>query len=1092
MKPLARLPRMTAIAALLCASSALAQSPLPNNLVLPPLNQDNSRSPQSSTLDQARFGAALAQVSSIEIKADRDGVPANGRDSIRLSIRVLDRAGNLVIGDVPLLLQATRGRFISAEGGDSFAPGIDREFALAGDQLLARNGELKVRLQAPGEPGDVTVRASAGTRQATLQLSFVADLREMIAVGLIEGIINFSRFSGDRGNAILAARPSDGFEREIRNLSRDFDNGRGAVGARTAFFLKGRIKGETLLTAAYDSDKDVRDRLFRDIRPDEFYPVYGDASLVGFDAQSGSRLYVRLDNGQNFLLWGDFLTADTLVTNEASQLGRYSRALTGVQGQYGFGDKLEIDGSNKDRVTLKGFASKDSLRQVVEELPARGISGPYALRYPNGVAGSERVEILVRDRNAPSIVLQITPLARFVDYDFEPFSGRLLFKAPVPSLDANLNPISIRVVYEVEDGGPEYWVYGAEATLRSRRADIGVSWARDENELAKYELAGVNTTVRLGDSTRLVAEFAQSTGGAISNFGFTPVNPSIPNVITLGEQSGSAARFELRHADGRTQARLYGQRTGNGFSNLATTTSLGLNTGRTEAGGKATYALTDTFRLTMEALRNEDELTQGSRSGAFGGVAWDLSSAFTVELGLRHAEQKGAGATIPATGAAGPLPGTTLSPISGGSIVDPASAVTAGNAPYENTSVKAKLTWRPSTDSSLFVEGEQAIDDNADGDKGHAAAVGGEYRFANFGRLYGRSEWASGLGGDYGLNGAGRQSASVIGLDTQYMTDGQLFSEYRLRDAFGGRESVAAAGLRNVWRVAEGWRLNTAVERVKVLDGQAQEGKAVAVGLDYLGSPVWKGSTRLEWRQDGDSGDPFEVTSWLHSVAAARKLSEDWTLLARNLYLKRDAADNTNDATEDRFQIGAAWRQTATNVWTALARYEFWLRKSALDGEDSRKHIVSTDVSYHPSRPWWFYGKLAGKWVDADVGCITDALTGATTDCVNVKTDAQLLQGRVIHDITSRWDVGLIVNLLGEDGMRNRRWGYAGEVGYLLGENLWVSAGYTFRGVNDKDLALDYATRGFYLRLRFKFDEKLFSRGKPALDRSVVPAGQSN
>jgi hypothetical protein len=1058
------------------ACTAQAQS----SAQLPPLTSDNSRSPAAGTLDQARFGAALAQVASLDIKFDRDGVPANGRDAIVLTIRALDRGGNPVVGDVPLTLETTRGRFVSVEAQDALAAAIDREFAVQGNQVLARNGELRIKLQSPGEPGEVQVRVTAGARQATTTLNFVPDLREMIAVGIVEGIINFSK---RKGTVILPTRPGDAFEQELRHLSREWDKGKGAAGARVAFFLKGRIRGETLLTAAYDSDKDVRERLFRDIKPEEFYPVYGDASVKGFDAQSNSRLYVRLDQGKNFLLWGDFVSADALV-NEASQLGRYSRALTGLQGQVQFG------GPNDDQFKFKGFASKDTLRQVVDEIPARGISGPYALRYPNGVAGTERIDLLVRDRNAPSIVLQTTPLQRFVDYDFEPFSGRLLFKAPVPSLDANLNPISIRAIYEVEDSGESYWVFGGEVSMRlGERATVGATYAQDKNPLADYKLGSVNAKWRLGEATTAIVEIARSEGGAVSNFGFTPAPGAGPAATTALAGAGTAGRFELRHDGQALQARLYGQKTQAGFNNAAATTALGSNNARTEAGGKVSYALNERTRLTGEALFNKDDSNGGERKGAYGGVAWDALPSLTLELGLRQSEQSGAGATLPATGAAGGLPGTSLSPFTGGTLLDPTAVVTAGNQPYSNTSVKGKLSWRPTTESSVFIEGEQAINDNAAGDKGHALAVGGEYRFANFGRLYGRSEWASGLGGDYGLAGTGRQSATVVGLDTQYMQDGQLFSEYRLRDAIGGREAVAAAGLRNVWHLSEGWRLNTAVERVKVLDGNAQEGKAVALGLDYLGSELWKGSTRLEWRHDDASATALEATSWLHSVAVARKIDEDWTLLGRNLYLRRDNAGLQTDSTENRFQIGAAWRETQTNVWTALGRYEYWLRKDAGVGEDTRKHILSTDFTYHPRRPWWLLGKVAGKWVDAKIACITDPVSGVQSDCVNESTDAQLLQARLLYDLTPRWDVGLMASVLGENGFKNRNYAYGVEVGYLMAENLWLSAGYNARGFSDKDLASDGTQRGVYLRLRFKFDEKLFMRGKSRLDRSVAPEG---
>jgi hypothetical protein len=1088
---------------------ALAASMLAANAqTLPPINSDNSRSANPSALEQARFGAALSQVSTIEIKADRNGIPANGRDAITLTIRVLDRAGNLVVGDVPLTLEASRGRFVDLQAQDPLAAAVDREFAVAGNQVVAKNGEITLKLQSPGEPGQGQVRVSAGRSQATLDVSFVPDLREMIAVGIVEGIINLSRNKG--GNVILPNRPSDGFEQELRNLSREFNDGKGTVAARLAFFLKGRISGQTLLTAAYDSDKDVRDRLFRDIQPDEFYPVYGDASLKGFDAQSGSRLYVRLDNGKNYLLWGDFQTTD-VNPNDASQLGRYTRSLTGAQAQWTFAGAAE---GQEDRGRIKLFAAKDNLRQVVDEIPGRGISGPYTLRYPNGVSGSERVELVVRDRNAPTIVLQVTPLVRFVDYDFEPFSGRLLFTAPVPSVDARLNPISIRATYEVEDGGEKYWVWGYEANAQlTPNLNFGATYAEDKNPFAKYQLGSFNGSLRLGESTVIVAEIAKSKGQAVTNFGFTPnaaANPAGASITALAAD-GLAGRLEARHDSQNLQARVYGQHTQSGFNNPGASLGLGAGGARTEAGGKATYRLNESFSLTGEALGQRDNVTDGKRQGAFAGVIWDINPALTAELGLRHAQQTGAGATLPATGAAGLLPGTSVNPINGGSVLDPAGTVTAGNEPYSNNSLRGKLSWRPNERAQVFVEAEKGFGSGSE--DGHALALGGEVRFeapgSLTGRLYGRAEWTSGLGGEYGISGNnGRQSATVVGLDTPYMKDGQLFSEYRLRDALGGREAVAAAGLRNVWRISEGWRMNTAFERVKVLDGLAQEGKAVAVGLDYVGSDIWKGSTRAEWREDEATSTSSTTTSWLHSIAVARKLSDDWTILARNLFLKRDSeggvtipgqiiSPNPNglfintatDSIENRFQIGAAWRETQTNVWSAFGRYEYWLQKygQGSGADNLRKHIVSVDATYHPSRPWWFFGKVAGKWNKERIACITDTVTGITTDCVDTSFDGQLLQGRLIYDITPRWDVGVMASVLGENGFKSRRYAYGVEVGYLLMENLWLSAGFNQKGFTDRDLSQDATQQGLYLKLRFKFDEKIFQRDKRGLDRSVEP-----
>lgn len=1052
-----------------------------------PLTIDNSRAAHPSVLAPQGFTAATAQIATIDIQASRNNVPANGRDTIELKIQLLDSNRAPIVGDASITLETNRGRFVGLEAIDALSAAVDHEHAVSGNQIMVKDGYAVVRLQAPSEPGNTTVKVTAGPRQAQLDLSFVPDLRDMIAVGLVEGIINFSK---SKGATLQAVRPSDGFERELRSLSHRFDQGKAAAGGRVAFFLKGRIQGQTLLTAAYDSDKDVRDRMFRDIRPDEFYPVYGDASVVSFDAQSTSRLYVRLDQGKNYLLWGDFNTSDAFATAQQSSdtvvLGRYSRSLTGLQGQWQGG------GQAGDLVNVRAFVSKDSLRQVVDELPARGISGPYGLKYTNGIAGSERVELVVRDRNAPSVILQVTRMVQYVDYDFEPFSGRLLFKSPIPSLDANLNPISIRIAYEVESGGEEFWVYGAEGKLQiNPSVSLGATYAKDRNPLGHYELASVNAKLRVAEKTQIVGELARSENDNVANFGFDQslIGGSNSN-ITANAASGNAYRLDVRHDGDTLQARVYGQKTEKGFNNASSSSGIGYGNARTELGAKATYAARPGLRLTAEALSSKDDITDGEKKGAYVGGAYDVNPQVTIDLGVRRSTQSGAGATVPAVGAVYGLPTTSINPSTGGTLLDPTAVVTQANEPYSTTSVKGKVTIRPTDRTSVFVEGERALSQNEHDQYGHALAVGGDYRFSDIGRVYARAEKATGLGGDYGLNGGNTsQSALVVGVDTQYMKDGQLFSEYRLRDAINGQQAVAALGVRNVWKIADGLRLNTAVERVKVLDGDAPSGRAVALGLDYVGSDLWKGSTRLEWRQDqANNVSHTSTTSWLHTVAVARKLDDNWTLLAKNIYLQKKSSPWLNtDTHDDRFQIGAAWRPVDNNRWATLSRYEYWLQKDQAIPQDIRKHIVSTDLTYHPNRQWWVTAKVAGKWSQARLACITDPVTGTSSNCVNDKTSMQLLQMRVIKDLTPRWDISVIGNVLGESGFKNRNYGIGAEVGYLVTSNLWLSAGYNFRGVKDKDLLTDYSQRGAYIRLRFKFDENLFKGGQATIDKSVTP-----
>jgi hypothetical protein len=245
------------------------------------------------------------------------------------------------------------------------------------------------------------------------------------------------------------------------------------LGARAAIYLKGKVSGKYLLTLSYDSEKDTRKRLFQDIDPNAFYPVYGDSSYRGVDAQSSGKLYVRLDKGLSYVLYGDYTTGDS---NPARQLSQYNRSLPGLQAHY-----------EEGKVTANAFVARQALTQIVDEFPARGVSGPYGVSRSDGVAGSEKIEILVRDRNQTSNIIKATTLTRSLDYEFEPFNGQILFRAPVPSVDDQLNPVSIRVTYEVDSGGPAFTVLGGDVQLKiTDKLSVGVAAARDNNPVTPY------------------------------------------------------------------------------------------------------------------------------------------------------------------------------------------------------------------------------------------------------------------------------------------------------------------------------------------------------------------------------------------------------------------------------------------------------------------------------------------------------------------------------------------------------------------------------------------------------------------------------
>ena len=777
------------------------------------------------------FTSFLDRISSpvqkISIKPAADNLPADGVTGTDVRIELLDAKGSPLSSDVEVTIEVNNGARILLPGRTTPESGADRgdvDRVTPGVQAIVKNGVLSFKLIAPFKPDEVTVRVSVRGAVERVAVRYVPDLRDMLVVGLIEGQLRSDKFDPKQ---IVPARENDAFDNEIRAFSKEFNGGTSRLGVRAAMYLKGKVKGDYLLTLNYDSEKDTRDRLFRDIDPNAFYPVYGDSSVRGVDAQSTTKLYVRLDKNRSYFLYGDYTTQDD---NPARSLSQYSRSLPGLRAHYEEGN-----------VVANAFAAREAFRQVIDEFPARGVSGPYSVSNPNGVSGSEKVEIIVRDRNRPTSILKVTALGRNVDYDFEPFSGQILFRSPVPSVDDQLNPVSIRVTYEVTQGADRYNVFGGDVRYKfSDRLTLGVAAAKDDNPESPYKLFGANALVKLGANTELIAELARSTGvsGGIAG---------APTAIA----DGNAARIELRHSDDRAKLRAFASRSDNEFSN----SSSGTTGGKSEGGLSGAYKITENLSVNAEALRTEDKINSLKTDAASVSLDWSLklTESLTLGLGARHAKQNAQSlASQTNTVCAGSNTGTgfntgfginqqgnqSIDPATGLPFACPPSASGTTVAPggLDASSLYARLSWQ-ATDK-LTVAGELQKEFGTEDEITYK--LGADYRVADKTRLYARYDYAHQYNGAYGLGLGPRASQVAVGIDTQYMEDGSLFSEYRLRDASSGKEVAAAIGLRNGWRVAEGLRLTTSAERTvnTVNDstgataGTFSGASALAVGLE--------------------------------------------------------------------------------------------------------------------------------------------------------------------------------------------------------------------------------------------------------------------
>ncbi len=927
------------------------------------------------------------------------------------------------------------------------------------DSVLADVAARKSNLQS--------IRSAATSALST-------ELRPMIATGLVEGVI---RLNNINSLALAQPRSSDVFEQEIAKFSHQFNDGKASTALRSTFFLKGTVKGDYLLTMSYDSDKDTQTKLMRDIDPNQMYPVYGDSSLIGFDARSVSKLYLRVDHGRDYLLYGDFNTAATASGMaskmlSARQLGRFSRTVTGLT----YHDESDVHSFNVQ-------ASRDTLRQVIDEFAALGISGPYSVSYNNASPNSERVDVLVRDREQPARILRVTPLIRFVDYTFEPFAGRILLTTPLASFDADLNPQSIRITYEVDQGGPAFWLLAADGQRKlDEHLQVGASAVRDHNPLSPYKLDSANVGFRFSPDTDFVIEAARTTS-------IVSIASSAALTNLAESQGGNAGRVEFKHNGADWRVKGTAVHTDAAFNNPASSVA----GGRNDANLRAESDIDETTHVYADLLRSKNALTGGQRGIDKIGVQRKLSDQLSIDASLRNSTEQfhgfSAGDVNPLlSGAPAAQTNSASNSQTGGffgngvDAIDPATgqsastlmsntnsipnATTAAAEPLPTslatTSARLAALYRVDENWNLRADIEKSVA----GDSLARAGAGVEYRIAAGTRAYVRGEMQRGLASLQTIDASSRSNQVFGGVETAYSETGTVFSEVRLRDALTTTDAQLASGVRQNFDIAPGLKILTTAERLQVLKGRTQPATALTGAAQWSPEKSWQINGRLEFRRVEPSLTAVGSDAWLSTLTVARQLTRDWTLLGRN-YLLLNSPTSGGSAMQDRTQLGAAFRDNESNRVNALALYEYKVEndETRLPRSMRRAHVVSAHVDTVPAPKWWLTTRGAAKVVNEDMTAVVS----------NYK--AYLLGFRLSYDLDPKWTVGGAANALYSPQGNATQWARGLEAGYNVQSGLMLAVGFNWSGFSDRDMGdSDYTQRGIYLRLRWKFDETVFDR----------------
>ncbi len=456
-------------------------------------------------------------------------------------------------------------------------------------------GLALIELEPTTTTGNAMLRVRFNERQSDeFKVWLEPAARDWILVGIAEGTAAYNTISGNMETASAAGR-EEGFEQD----------------GRIAFFAKGRIKGDFLLSMAYDSareKKTARDSLHGTIEPDRYYLLYGDGTDQRFEAASQSKLFLKIERRQFVALFGDFDTGFTVT-----ELTAYNRSLSGLRSDYA-GERLQVS----------AFAARTDSGLVQDELRGDGTAGLYHLSRSPIVIGSDKLRNEVRDRFVITRVVESRELTRFIDYDLDYERGTVFFKEPVQNRDHRLNPIFIVADYEVRSGGEDQNTAGLRVATKfaDDRVEVGASGVFEGAQAGDTSIAGADLTWRATQGTRIHAEVAQSQSD-------DPLRP----------ESSTAWLVEGEHVSEHVEARAWARETETGFG---VGQQLTADTGTRSVGVDARYKLNEKLVVSGEVQHQQVLASDATRLLASADVTLQRET-WSAGAGARHVADEDAG-----------------------------------------------------------------------------------------------------------------------------------------------------------------------------------------------------------------------------------------------------------------------------------------------------------------------------------------------------------------------------------------------------------------------------------------------------------------
>ena len=924
---------------------------------------------------------------------DQSVLVADGRTSPEIAIRLEDQSGRPVhAGRIARVNLDAPYRLLDAAGDNRLREQTETLIAPLSNRrefTVGRDGVLRVPLEPTLKTGKVTVTVTLDTgREVPVYMYLEPEKRDWILVGLAEGTAalqdikgNMNAFAGDADDVV-----TDG---------------------RVAFFAKGMVKGNWLMTLAVDTDKrrGNRDTGFDgEIDPNAYYTLYGDRTYQEFEGVSRYPLFIKLEKRQAYAMFGDF---DTDVTE--GRLTSYNRKLTGLKAEY-VGDKLQV----------LGFAAETNQGFMKDEIAAEGLSGPYYLSNDNVLPQSEEIIVETRDRVRPDVILETKALVRYLDYTLDYFTGEIIFRLPVDATDANFNPNVIVVDYETSEDAERNITAGGriQAQILNDKVQVGTTFTHENGSAlaagAKSNQIGVDVIAQLSDTTELRAEYALTDqagdGSGAADAKLVELVHTSESVLAEAYFREEDAGFGLgQRASNTNGARRYGV---HGALKLQEKTDV--DTGRRS-----------TRHLEVDAYREENLATGDARtSGEI--LATQDGTELDASAGLRITEDDFVNAD------------------------NRTSLLAVARASYDIS--KHGLTLQASAETPISGQDEvsaqpQRLTLGIDKRVGNIATLnlrheilnGGGQKSANTTLGLSATPWSGStatVAADNLSNDSGRRLGATVGLD----------QSVRLTDNISAQVGVRARRLIR----AEAEFVEVAPDAVISPVERNEDFQSIYFGAAYRNEKM-SASARVEVR------DNDEDQTWVLSSSAARDLSDTFSLAATARARVTNAAATLGTDKHYEARIGASWRPR--NEDTVIFNRLDVVNSQPLNDINTTKLVNNAAMNTMVSDRWQLSTNLGTKYVKTEVGDKT------------FSNWSHLVGAETRFDVTEKIDLGLRGSVLtNKDAGTSYSWGPSigvspvDNVWLSAGYNV---QGFK----DDDFEAAEYSRKGAYLQLRVKFDQ---------------------